>query len=238
MTKTGKWARRAVWGTLVAVLTIGCNPITTLGFLLHKDNMAPAEEYALRPKDGPKKDKEQEISVLVLCAQQTNSTVPDQFIRLDSDLAVAISKRMPEEALANKEKITVISPSRLNEYKMKNRGWSSEHATVIGKKLGADYVLDISLSSIQVYQPGSRNSLYDGRVNTDVDVYDISSGQKEPKHHYTHQFVYRPNHTPDATPDTGVNISLYKQGFVNRLALELTWKHLDHKPADGIAAER
>ena len=35
--QAGKWARRAVWFTLAAVFTLGCNPLATLSFLTQSD---------------------------------------------------------------------------------------------------------------------------------------------------------------------------------------------------------
>ena len=58
MTRTYRWARRAVWGTLAVVLTIGCNPLTTIAFLTHRDTPTPAR-CPLTFKEGPKKDKEE-----------------------------------------------------------------------------------------------------------------------------------------------------------------------------------
>src|SRR5437868_4354496 len=145
MNATGKWARRAVWGTLVAVMTIGCSPLTTIAFLFHRDDKLPAQ-FPLRPKDGPKKDKDAEITVLLICGQRPGGALPYEFTGIDRELTTVLAKRLPEEAKANKEKLTVITPSQFDRYKMKNPNWSRESAVVIGKQLGADYVLDIALS--------------------------------------------------------------------------------------------
>lgn len=236
MNRTGKWARRAVWGTLVVVLTVGCNPLTTIGFIFHRDAKIPAE-YPLRPKEGPKKDKDEEIKVLVICGQRPGGGIPFEFAGLDRELATTIAKRMPEEAKANKEQVAVIPPAKFDKFKIDNPNWRTMRPDQIGKRLGADYVLDVMVANVQVYQPGSRNMLYEGRAEVEVLVYDLIGGSGEPQH-YPHQFIYRPNHTPDATDSTGVNLNLYKQGFVDRLAMEIVWKHLEHKPADGIAAAR
>lgn len=233
MTTTGKWTRRAVWGALVVVLCLGCNPLQSVAFLLHKDDKVPAV-YPLRPKEGPKHNKDEEITVLVICGQQQSGALPAEFVRVDREVASLVAKRMPEEAKENKEKIAVISPTQFDKFKIDNPNWRTMPAAKIGKKLGADFVLDINLSNIQVYQSGSRNMLYDGRAEVAVDVYDVATGPGEPKWHYELQYAYRPNHTPDATDGTGLSIGVYKQGFVNRLASEVIWKHLEHSPADGI----
>ncbi len=236
MSATGKWARRAVWATFVGVMCIGCNPLQTVAFIFHKDDKVPAE-YPLRPKEGPKSSKDEELTVLVVCSQRAGAGLPDEFVRIDRDVVSVIAKRMPEEAKANKEKIAVVPPTKFDQFKMEHPNWRTMPPAKIGKRLGADCVIDITLSNIQVYKPGSQNMLYEGQADVAVDVYDVAAGAAEPKDHYDQRFVYRPPHGPDAT-DLGINISLYKQGFVNRLAFEVIWKHLEHRPADAVAAER
>ena len=39
--RVGKWARRAVWGTLLAVTAIGCNPLNIAAFMFARDEMRP-----------------------------------------------------------------------------------------------------------------------------------------------------------------------------------------------------
>jgi hypothetical protein len=50
MNATGKWAKRTVWATLVAVFAVGCNPLSTIAFLVHRDEKIPPA-YPMPPKD-------------------------------------------------------------------------------------------------------------------------------------------------------------------------------------------
>jgi hypothetical protein len=125
MSRSGKWAKRAVWATFVGVMCIGCNPLQTVAFIFHKDDKVPAQ-FPLRPKEGPKHAKDEEIKVLVICGQHQSGGLPLEFAQLDRDLAGAIAKKMPEEAKDNKEQITVIAPSQLDKYKIKNPNWNRE----------------------------------------------------------------------------------------------------------------
>ena len=79
-------------------------------------------------------------------------------------------------------------------------------------------------------QPGTNRQLYDGRAELEVNVYDLSG--KNPERHYPHQFNYHPNKSPDVD---STSPSLYKQGFLERLAVEVLWKHVEHPMSDGIA---
>lgn len=231
MNKLGKWAKRSVWLTLAAVLTIGCNPLQTAAFIFHKDDKVPAQ-YPIRPKDGPKKDHDEEITLLVLTTPGRG--IPQEFAGVERELASILAKRLPEAAKENKDKLTVVSPTQLDKFKINNPSWRSLHPTEIGKKLGADYVLDVTVSNIGIYQQGSGREIYEGRAEIDVGLYDVAAGPGEPKHQYVHQHLY---------PKTGMiassnlPLSQFKQRFLEKLAHDLIRKHIDYKQADFIASD-
>lgn len=229
MKATGKWAKRAVWLTLAAVLAIGCNPITTLGFIFHRDTKMPAE-YALRPKEGEKHEKDIDFTVLVLCNQ--GPTMPFEFAQADRQLAELIGKKLADEAKANKDKITVVPITRVDQFKFANQNWKYMRPTAIGRKLGADCVLDVTLASVNLYQPNSGNRIYEGRAEVQVDVYDVlAKDGNPPKHHYDYLFANSRLRMVDASE---MPINQFRQAFLDRLAYDLALRHADHKPADGI----
>lgn len=224
-----RWLRRAVWGTLAAVLTIGCNPLTTIAFLTHKDTKLPAEA-PLTFKEGPKKDKEVVVAVFVANAPG----VSPEFAGTEGALASEIAKKLPELAKENKQKLTVLPPKQVNKYKMEHPDWKLRHPTAWGKKLEADFVLDVHLDRMSLFQPGTQNNLYEGRADVSVDVYEVDSGP-EPKHTYVHAFAYPKTGVRDAT---SIPVSAFRRQFIENLAIELSFKHVDHKPSSGIAEGR
>ena len=72
------------------------------------------------------------------------------------------------------------------------------HASAWGKALGVDYVLEIHLDKMRLYQPGSLNQLYEGRGEVSVFMYDVDEGVAEPKS-YTYAFSYPKTGCRDAT---------------------------------------
>jgi hypothetical protein len=232
MQRTGKWARRAVWATLVVVMCIGCSPLNTIAFLCNRDEPTPAE-YPLRPKTGPKHEKDKELIVLVLVGQSTSR---QELVGADRELAVALSKRIPEEAKEYKDKITVIPTSQVEKFKMNNINWKAMHPTAIGKKLGADVVLDIHLSNMNLYQPGSGNNIYEGTAEVSVEVYDVTAGPGEPLHKYIYPHKY-PKSGMVSAVDAEVPVSRFRMQFLDKLAIELARKHIDHKQSASIASD-
>src|SRR5262245_48718323 len=125
MNRTGKWAKRAVWLTLAAVLSFGCSPLTTIAFLLHKDDKVPAK-YPLRPKDkdAPKKET---ITVAILTSQQGSVGDPE-FAQVSQHLSRELAKVLPEYAKPTKQKIEVVAPSKVDQFKANNRNWRAMRA--------------------------------------------------------------------------------------------------------------
>ena len=226
-----KWAKRLVWGTLAVVVATGCNPLTLAAFIFHRDTKLPAE-YPFQTKDEKKESKKEEITVAVF-ANLTPGAVYE-FAGSDRELATMFTKRLTHEAKVNKEKMTVVAPAEVDKFKMGNPNWKGMHPTAWGKKLNADYVLDIHVGNISVYQPGSGNLIYEGRAEVHVDVYDVSKPNREPKHKYPHAYAY---------PKTGMiasgdmPLAQFKMRFLEKLASELVLKHIDHKPSEGIASD-
>ena len=229
-TRIGRWARRAVWGTLAVVLSFGCNPLATLGFLTYKDPIEPAK-CPFISKDNPKKDKE-EIKVAIFVSP--GSGLSFEFAGAENTIASEMARKIPELAKENKLKIAVVPPSKINEFKFKNPTWKNMHASAWGKALGADFVLEIHLDKMSLYQPGSRNQLFEGRAEVSVFMYDVAEGVAEPQH-YVYPYSFPKTGFLDATT---IPLGTFRKDFLERLAVELAQQHLDHKTSSGIAEGR
>jgi hypothetical protein len=226
----GKWAKRAVWLALAVVLSIGCNPLATVGFIFGDDPVKPAE-YPLEYKDGPKKGKEVVVAVFVTSAPGIGPV----FAGSEGKLASDIAKKLPEIAKAGKKKLVVLDPSLVNTFKMKNQTWKQMHPSEWGKKLGADFVLDIQLDRMSLYQPGSLNKLYEGQADVTVDVYDVDTGPGEAKYEYILPYKYPRGLRAIDAESTPPN--RFKMEFLEHLATEICNKHVEHKLSTGIAAD-
>ncbi len=225
-----RWARRAIWGTLAVVCTVGCNPLTTIAFLTHRETKVPAE-YPLTFTEGPKKNKD-EIVVALFTSQGAGQSY--DFATAERSLASELAKRLPELAKENKQKLVVLSPTQVDRFKIDNPTWKSGNPVAWGKKLEADFVLDIHLDRMSLYKPGMLDQVYEGRAEVTVDVYDIDGYTGEPKN-YVHAFAFPKTGVRDAT---SIPQSQFKKWFIENLATELAYKHVEHKPSSGIAEGR
>ncbi|VTR92240.1 Hypothetical conserved protein OS=uncultured planctomycete GN=HGMM_F33C03C11 PE=4 SV=1 [Gemmata massiliana] len=232
--KAGKWARRAVWGSVFAVAAIGCSPLNVAAFIFARDDKVPAPSPLTFAKDGPKKDKDE--VVVALLPQVAPGSAP-QFATIANELADKIARQMPELAKETKDKrkLKILTQTQVDKFKMQNPTWKKMSADDIGQKLGADFVLEIWMEKMRLYQPGSQNQIYEGRAEIQVTVYEVGTGDGMPKDKYPLSFSY---------PRTGVRSadavseSSFKGQFIENLAIEIARMHVDHKASNGIADGR
>lgn len=234
--RVGKWARRAVWGTLFAVGAIGCNPLHLAGFIFARDEKTPAPHPLVFDKEGAKKDKDE---VVVLVLPQMAPGYAREFVNADRELAERLAKALPEMAKENKEKnarkVRVISPTQVDKFKIENPQWKQMSAGQIGHKMKADFVLEVWLDKMRFYQPQSQNSIYEGRAEVSVSIYAVGETGGEIKDRYTHAFEYPKGLVRDASaiPD-----SEFKKQYLDALTVELARYHVDSKTSNSIAAGR
>ena len=227
-TRAGKWARRVVWGALAAVMAVGCNPLNLAAFMFARDEKIPAPYPLTFDKDGPKKDKEEVVVVLLPYLAPGTAR---EFVTADRELAEKLSKVLPEMAKENKDKkkVRVVSPAEVDKFKVKNSGWKQMTAGEIGRKLGADYVLEIELSRLQLYQPntGAYDKIYEGRGEAMVSIYEVGPDGGALKDSYPLTFV--PPKDRMMRPASSESEAAFRQKYIEAMAVEIAMQHVDHR---------
>ncbi|MCS7021940.1 MAG: hypothetical protein NZU63_08950 [Gemmataceae bacterium] len=228
MNRAYRWWRIGTWSALGIIAALGCNPLATIAFLTHRDVPVPAR-YPLFPKDGPKKDK-----VVVAIFVNPGVSLGYEFAGAEDVVASELAKKMPEMAKENKKNLEVVPPAKVNEFKRKNPNWKNGMSPIAwGKALGADYVLDIHLMKMSLFQPGSQNQLYEGRAEVHVFLYDVNAGGAP--EHYVHPFAFPKTGFRDAS---SIPVGTFRKAFLERLAVEIAQYHLDYRADSGIAETR
>jgi hypothetical protein len=225
-----------VWGALAATLAIGCNPLNLAAFMFARDEKLPAPYPLTFAKDGPKKDKEEVVVVLL---PHLAPGTGREFVTADRELAERLARTLPELAKENKDKkkVRVVSPTQVDKFKMTNPHWKQMAAGEIGAKLGADFVLEIELSRMQLYQPNTPPSerIYEGRAEVTVGIYEVGADGGDLKDTYSLLFSH-PRGIGMVRPAAAVSEREFRQQYIENLAVEIAQKHTDHKASNSIAA--
>lgn len=207
----GRKIKITVWATAAILMAVGCNPASLSYFLLKGDGKAPAD-YPLAAPDGKK-----EIAVAIFMSAPN---APVEFAGIDRDLARRLGQILFEQTREKRTPIKVVDQSRIDRFKMTTPGWKTFSPVELGKQLGVDFVIDATVSNLSLYEAGTGRLMYQGQGSVDAVVYDCATGKEHSRY-----FV---NAKLDAKPADAVPASQYRTLLVQRIADELSWKHLPH----------
>ena len=215
--------RRALLaGGLLAFAGMGCNP-ATLYFLMRGDDKKKPE-IPLPAKEGKK-----EVTVAILT--NGSPSLGYDFAGAERELAALIAKRMMEDTKEDKHPIRVIEQAKVDRFKASNPAWQTVSGGAVGKQLGADYVIDLTLTTMSMYQPEYGKEFYQGRASLQVVVYDTAAPDK-PLQDYVHNSAQEQQSTAAVSP------AGYRRWFIDRVATEVAYRHIPHVTATNFPTAR
>jgi hypothetical protein len=228
-----KWFHRAVWAAFFGVMSIGCNPISTLGFIFRDEQKVKAT-IPLKPHLDAKGEVLEDVKVVLLCTIPGGGSL--DFAGADRELISLVSQRFPMMLAANgvKDNIKVVPTVQVDKFKASHPQWKALNPSVMGRQMGVDYVIDITIGGLQIYEPGSNKQIYQGKAEVNVDVYDCTKKSGEPLNH-VFQISY-PHGMGMGRDASAVSVARFKQELMYEIADKIILHHIDHKPSYGIAS--
>ena len=223
---TNKWKARLAVCLLAVVTGAGCNPILLLGHLINNEDNKLKADFPLKPL--PTREKE-EVRVLVLTSSPPSDS--PEMVGIDRLLAAEIIPLLERRCLENKEKVVVKKLKLIDDFKRENPNWRSMKPYEIGKQFDADYVIDIEVLSINLFEPGTYRRLMRGRAQVSVAAYDMSKPLPDPVYNTEFNDVY-PGAAEVSVDDEPY--STFRQKFVKHLAARLVLPFSAHSSRQKI----
>jgi hypothetical protein len=184
-------------------------------FLFRGDEKVPGEH--------PLPAKPDKTGVTVAILTGTGGPLPMDFAGVDKELGLLVGKAMVEATKGDKHPVTVVEAAKVEKAKAApGRDWRTVPPGEIGKQVGADYVLDLTVGNISIYSPEYGREYYSGKADVQVAVYDCTAKEGVYRQ-YAHTGKYPMQSSEKMTP------AGYRQAFLARLANEIAWKHVTHK---------
>lgn len=208
---------------LAAALGTGCNVLSLPFFLFSPE---PKKEAMLRRVSSDEKDKE----VKLLLVAYNGLEIRPEFIQADRLLIELLSKRLKELFELNQEKVTIVSPRKVEEYKSNHPDWhKSLDPAQIGKHFEADYVAYLDINELGLFEKGSVNQMYRGRADITVTLVDVNKPDEDPdRKDFAHIF---PSDTKGPIPVGDITLNQFRQLFLDSVARRLAWYFSAH-PVD------
>lgn len=211
VSRRGRSVQRLLAGLLLCLPLAGCAKVLATAVYVIKGTNVDAEYDGL-----------QEKRVAVVCRQLASLQYRDSTV--PRDLAARVGSLLAQ----NGKKIEVIDQQKVSEWTDEN-AW--EDFRQIGKALEADMVVAIELEDFKLHQG---QTLYQGRANVQIKVYDIKDGGKLVFEKTPRPSVYPP-HT--GIPTSEKQESQFRREYVGVLADEIGCHFYSHDSRANFAID-
>jgi len=202
---------------LLIVASFGCNPLLLPMQLLNLNKTRPSE-YGFYEKARKAKDKK-DIKIAVLTYRGRG--LSPEYIGAERTLTTLFVAALKAGFAQNKERVTIVPTAEVEKFKQKNDDWRAMEPHEIGAKLGVDFVVDVELASLSLYEPGSR-LLFRGHCEIPLRVMDSDPNSETPEffaHPYSTDY---PGSGVTVPADQDMNADKFQNQFLTKVATELT----------------
>jgi hypothetical protein len=219
MATFGRWTVAAA--LLLAVS--GCDLGSMLYFLMPEPKTEP-EMRRLASED-----KNKEVRVAILVSSRGLETRPE-LIQADRQLAEALARQLQAACADNQERIAILAPRKVEDFKSSHPKWAEMKPADIGKYFKADYLIDVEINSIGLYENNPAFGLFRGSIEMHVALIDANRPDEVPDQ-CEEQLKYPSDaHGPQNAFDGSV--AQFRQKFLDFVAKRLSWKWTGHRPTD------
>ena len=170
-------SRRLGW-TLVAVgclawLSIGCSPASLSMLLMPFSDNKIDPEYKLFAASKELK--------LVILSNFSNPEFREDVLAAENELADRVAEYMRKRCTENSHKIKIVSQVEVRNFQQKEGTTGDLFAKEVGKKFKADYVLDLNIQSMNLYEKNTFPKMFRGTTQIAVSLYKIDGKDGEQK---------------------------------------------------------
>lgn len=225
-----RWALALLMTCAVAMGT-GCNMLSLPYFLMMgADNLEPPKCMKLSTED--KKDKDKEIKVVIFASNRAETR--PEFVRVDREISEHLARKLKEYYAEKKEKVTILPLSQVEKFKDEHHDWKSWELREIGGHFEADFVIDLEVHAIGLYEKGSGNTLYRGQTEITVRLLPMKRAE-EGAAEQIFSCEYPKTRGPVATDD--LPYAQFRRNFMEYVGKRLSWYFIPHPTDDEISCE-
>ncbi len=222
------WRWMLVLSGFFAWFSIGCNP-QMLPFLFPDDLVQP-EHKIFKGEKEYLFVSEKEVVLAVLC-HFTEPPLRPELAGADIELADLVAQTLRKNAQASKHKLKIVPNSEVRGFFHKQLATGHVNKVDLGKHFKADYVLELSVGQMSLYEKNTFPAMFRGNTDIIVDLYEVNSKDADHKG-YTKDF--RTQYPGARGPiDAGTaNPGQFRGLFLNRIAGDISKLFIEFPRAD------
>jgi hypothetical protein len=172
----------------------------------------------------PEKKKNTELKIMVLAYSAMDPST--EFVTADRELQSSLSRQLLQLAKKNEQKVALISPTKVQEYKNAHPDWHTSRIQDIGRQFDADYVIYLEIESMSLYEKGGFNQLYRGRAEIGITLVNMQKPDMDPvEKHFSCEYPK----TRGPVPVDEMNARQFYLSFMESVTKRLSWYFVPHE---------
>ncbi|HTU92104.1 MAG TPA: hypothetical protein VMF69_18620 [Gemmataceae bacterium] len=213
------WSRRMIpWSLGSLLLLAGCNFPYNMYFLMPEDK-DHAELKRLAAED-----RKKEVKVVLWTYMGLDPR--EEFIQADRHLAAMLAEEIRRLSEENKDKVTVVKPSLVEQYKSRHPNWQSLEPEQVGHDFKADYVINLEIGKLSLYEPNAYQQLYRGQTQILVSVVEVEHPDDVAHKEFNDRY---PNDATGSLDTYDLPATAFRDKFLQHVAKRLALYFVDHK---------
>ncbi|HQL54898.1 MAG: hypothetical protein KA383_09975 [Phycisphaerae bacterium] len=149
---------------------------------------------------------------------------PDELLFENANLAWEVADHVRVALEANVKGVSVVDPRKITEFQRTERDWATMDPAALGKRFGADRVLEIELTQYTTREPESPY-LYRGHITAALRVYNT----EYPNSQAAYQGDARTVYPPDGPGRYGSTDRAIRAATLTAFAQDVAVKFYDHQ---------
>ena len=206
----------------LAWLSIGCSPQSLSMLIMPFTDTNIQPEYPLF-----KPDKE---ITLVILSSFDRPPIHHDLLAADVELAGHLANALRKRCADNKHRIKIVQDAQVRGELLNRSSGAELRAVEIGKKFKADYVLDLTINSFSLYEPGFAPPFFRGRVDIATALYKVDVKEGD------HRVFYKDFRTeyPSTGPVEAGNVPAanFRNRFLPAVARDLSKVFISYPPEE------
>jgi hypothetical protein len=213
-------------------LSLGCSPQSLSMFLMpFADNKVDPEFKLFASND-------KEITLVVM-ANFKDSQYSQDLRDADAELAKCVAQAFRKRCEANKHKLKLIPQAQVRALQLGQLAKKFEQSeegdsgpVEIGRKLKADYVLQLDIEALRIYEPRSRPKMFHAGTQINVNLYKMKTKNADDDN-LLHQTQYQSSY-PKEGPISAENGSeaQFRRTFFEKAAQEISRMFIAYPPEE------
>jgi hypothetical protein len=205
-------------------LSLGCSPQSLSMFLMpFGDNKTEPDGYKLFA------EKDKELTVVVL-SNFKESQFQEDIRKADTELADQVSMYLRKRCEENKHKLKLISQAQVRSYQLKQLAKDDLDPVEMGKHFKADFVLQLEIDSLRIYEPRSYPKMFRAASQIDVKLYKIKG--KEDDGYVVLDKPYNAEFPKEPINAEGGNPAQFRRMFLDKAGREISRMFIAYPPEE------